>query len=493
MARLLTGTLFLPDGSPLANATIYLTSKRNEIAGIVKGLDGAFTTNAGGHYSQSVHEGFYQVSISHPLAGNPSRRWNLGNIQVSAGAAISINDLLQFSEDAQNPIANEIQQMYEQIIAARDAAQLSAMAAGTSATAASASATSASGSATSAAGAATTATTKAGEATTAAATATGAATTANAKAGEATTAAGTAVGAATTATTKAGQASASATAAAGSASNAAASAASVGGVVTAAQSARDDAIAAKNASQGAAGDSIAAAELAGESAGTATTKAGEATAAAATATGAATTATTKAGEASTSATAAADSAASAAASASSVDGVVTAVESARDKAEQWAENDEEVEVEPGKYSSKHWAMKSQDAAPIEYSLEITDASSFVAGKSDSIGSFGVHFRKLYNHCCVSGYFVVTTALGAQSRHILFSPVNASANQVPLPRYDVGAFKFVRNPALGSAALLDGVVVLFAHGDNVELRVDLLASGIQSLAVGTYYFSGAFSL
>jgi len=396
MARLLTGTLFLPDGSPLANATIYLTSKRNEMAGILKGLDGAFTTNAGGHYTQNVQEGFYQVSLSHPLAGNSSRRWNLGNIQVGAGAATSINELLQFSEDAQNPIANEIQQMYEQIIAARDAAQLSATAAGTSATAASASATSASGSATAAAGAATTATTKAGEATTAATTATGAATTATTKAGEATTAAGTATGAATTATTKAGEASTSATAAAGSASSAATSAASVDGVVTAAESARDDAIAAKNVSEDAAIASVSAAD-------TAIAKAGEATTAAGTATGAATTATAKAGDASASAAAAADSASSAAASASSVGSVVTDAVAAKNASEaaaaeaalsrniamQFAQNDEDVPVtdadgNPIGFSSKHYAKKSEASAGggVTPSTEL----SFLSAKQG--GAFG---------------------------------------------------------------------------------------------------------
>ena len=36
-------------------------------------------------------------------------------------------------------------------------------------------------------------------------------------------------------------------------------------------------------------------------------------------------------------------------------------EAARDKAEQWAEEAEDVEVETGEYSAYHWARKAQDA------------------------------------------------------------------------------------------------------------------------------------
>lgn len=464
MARLLTGTLFLPDGSPLANATIYLTSKRNEIAGILKGLDGAFTTNSGGQYTQSVHEGFYQVSVSHPLAGNSSRRWNLGNIQVNAGAATSINELLQFSEDAQNPVANEIQQMYEQIVAARDAAQLSATAAGTSATAASASATSAGGSATAAAGAATTAMTKAGEATTAATTATSAATTATAKAGEATAAAGTATGAATTAATKAGEASASAAAAAGSASSAAASAASVDGVVTAAQSARDDAIAAKNASQGAAGDSIAAAELASEAAGTATTKAGEAIAAAGTATGAATTAITKASEASASATAAAGSASDAAASAASVDGVVTAAQSARDDA-----------IEAVNSILAHTQIISSD-------LGVTQLS----------GDLNCIYTEFNKTVSVSGFFNLTTPFDGSPGSFNFCINKAPSTLMKL--VPLGGRPAVFTAVRGSD-LCNVVITPGSTAGNVDVKVypllDNMAGAFFGGTSGLYTFNGSY--
>ena len=40
----------------------------------------------------------------------------------------------------------------------------------------------------------------------------------------------------------------------------------------------------------------------------------------------------------------------------------TDAETARDKAEQWAQEDEDVEVEPGEFSAFHWAQKAQERA-----------------------------------------------------------------------------------------------------------------------------------
>jgi len=47
---------------------------------------------------------------------------------------------------------------------------------------------------------------------------------------------------------------------------------------------------------------------------------------------------------------------------------------ARDKAELWAEEDEDVEVEPGQFSSKHHALKSEDSATAA-ALSETDAET----------------------------------------------------------------------------------------------------------------------
>ena len=83
-------------------------------------------------------------------------------------------------------------------------------------------------------------------------------------------------------------------------------------------------------------------------AGIASTKAGEASASANTANTQAGIATTKAGEASISATSASGSATSALASES--------------KASKWAEEAENIPVESGKYSAKHWALKAEEFA-----------------------------------------------------------------------------------------------------------------------------------
>ena len=45
-----------------------------------------------------------------------------------------------------------------------------------------------------------------------------------------------------------------------------------------------------------------------------------------------------------------------------IDAALQAAEAARDKAEQWAEEDEDVEVEPGEFSAKHYSIKASDSA-----------------------------------------------------------------------------------------------------------------------------------
>ena len=139
-----------------------------------------------------------------------------------------------------------------------------------------------------------------------------------AKASEASASASSASTSASTATTKASEASVSASNASTSASNASTSAS----------------IATTKASE------------AGTSASIATTKASEATSSASSAStsassasASASTATTKAGEANTSA--------------------INALAS-ENKAKKWADENEDVEVEPGKYSAKHWANKASD-------------------------------------------------------------------------------------------------------------------------------------
>lgn len=54
---------------------------------------------------------------------------------------------------------------------------------------------------------------------------------------------------------------------------------------------------------------------------------------------------------------------------------------ARDKAEQWAEEDEDVEVETGKYSSKHHALKSEASAVNSAASETNAAASALAASA----------------------------------------------------------------------------------------------------------------
>ena len=58
-------------------------------------------------------------------------------------------------------------------------------------------------------------------------------------------------------------------------------------------------------------------------------------------------------------------------------GYLTSCEDARDKAEQWAEEDEDVEVETSQYSAKHWAAKAS-----EYAVQKTVSTSTPSGGSD---------------------------------------------------------------------------------------------------------------
>ena len=284
------------------------------------------------------------------------------------------------------------------------------------ATSAVTSATNASDSATAAATSASTATAKADEASTSASTATSkasesatsasnsatSATTATSKASEATTSATAAATSETAATSKASESATSATQSAASASSASLSAATA---ATQAGISTDQANLAKSwatetSAEVVVGEGYGAKKYANDaaaSAGTATTQAGtataqattattKATAAAASATDAATkaseastssnnaeasaaTATTKAGEVITSAANAATSATTAAtkaseASASATNAATSAATSAANtaKALQWAEADQGVQVETGKYSAKHWAAQAQASA-----------------------------------------------------------------------------------------------------------------------------------
>jgi hypothetical protein len=65
----------------------------------------------------------------------------------------------------------------------------------------------------------------------------------------------------------------------------------------------------------------------------------------------------------------------------------TTIIAARDKAEQWAEEDEDVEVETGQYSSKHHALKSAAYASAASTSETNAAASALAASAALESSF----------------------------------------------------------------------------------------------------------
>lgn len=493
MSRTIAGTLLRPDGEPVGGARIFLTAKQNEVASIISGMDAFFLTESNGSYNQVVVNGWYNVSVEYTLstAVGP-RRWNLGDIFVDSGSTVDLNTLLQVSEAATDPgIVTQIQQWYLEIMAAVPVVEAAKVSAQNSATAAAGSATAASGSATAAASSATAANSSATTASTSATTATNAATTA-------TTAAG-------TATTKAGEASTSATNAQNSATAAAASAASVAGVVDAAEDARDAAIAAKNDAQSSAsaaatseGNAADSATAASGSAGTASTAAGAAVAAADTAidkadeaadsataaAGSAGAASTSAGAAASSATAAqgfrdeaeshkdaaAGSATAAANSAteasSSADDAATArsgAESAETKAEAWAINPVDTDVEPGKFSALHWATKSEESAATSVANASQSADSAAEAVSAQSGA-----ETARDAAALSATNASDSAVEAASEAGTAVTAREGAE---LARDDANTAQLAAEAAAGEAGLWENIAMQFAQNPEDVPVVD----------------------
>ncbi len=136
MSRTVAGTLLLPDGTALANASIYLTAKRVETNSIVTAVSTFFTTNNAGVYSKVITNGWYNVAIEYlnPSTGSASRRWNLGDIFIDDTAGtVTLNALLITMTPPDDPTLDVFYEILADAQAAAAAASASAAAAAASA------------------------------------------------------------------------------------------------------------------------------------------------------------------------------------------------------------------------------------------------------------------------------------------------------------------------------------------------------------------------
>ena len=253
----------------------------------------------------------------------------------------------------------------------------------TSATSASASAALATTKTNEASTSASTATTKASEALASATTANtkasealASATTASTKASEVATSVTSASSSAATATTKAGEASTSASTASTKASEAVASATSANSSATTATTKASEALASATSASSSATTSSSGATVATTKASEAATSATSASSSATTASSGATTATTKASEASTSA--------------------INALAN-ENKAKKWADESEDVPVESGLYSAKHWAAKAADIVGAGLIDDVSPSTSTVFSSTRSNNTYEPKNSNIQGH------------------------------------------------------------------------------------------------
>lgn len=135
MSRVVAGTLLLPNGQPMANASIYFTAKRTEPVSIIEGSNTFFTTNNAGVYNQSVVNGFYAVSIEYiaDASGAYTRRWQLGDVFIETGAPSTLEALIIASNVPDDIALGVFYEILEEAQAAAASASASAAAAAASA------------------------------------------------------------------------------------------------------------------------------------------------------------------------------------------------------------------------------------------------------------------------------------------------------------------------------------------------------------------------
>lgn len=306
--------------------------------------------------------------------------------------------------------------------------------------AAAASATAAASSASSASTSATSATASASSATTSASTASTAATSAG--------------NSATSATTSASSASTSATAAAASATTAS----------TAATNASNSASAASTSASGASTSATNAAA----SASAAATSASAASSSATTASTGATTATTQASNASTSATNAATSASSASTSATNASNSATAAEASADLAELWAEEEEDVEVDTGQYSAKHWAAKAQLGASCFAVVTGNTGTATADGVGDAIAITGANGISVAATAGASAALSITPSYGSSISAVAAGVAAGAGDATTIARSN-----HVHNITTGAAATLSASTANAEGSSSTLARSDHL--------------------
>lgn len=90
------GWLTLPNGQPLARATIHFVALKNSVTSVVRGVSASFETDSNGYYRQDIVDGEYRIRISYWANHRPSVILEmLGDVVVDNDS--SINSLLNNS------------------------------------------------------------------------------------------------------------------------------------------------------------------------------------------------------------------------------------------------------------------------------------------------------------------------------------------------------------------------------------------------------------
>lgn len=209
------------------------------------------------------------------------------------------------------------------------------------------------------------------------------------------------------------------------------------------------------------------ANIATSGANTATTKAGEASVSATTASTQAGIATAKASEASTSATNAGISATNALAS--------------ENKAEKWAEELEDVEVEAGKFSAKHWALKAEEfssgtAINIEYDNSVSGLGA--TDVQSAIDEVAIDISNVYTKTEVQ---TVLSKVGLDITNVTSPSIGQMAWNIDENTVDVG---------LNGATLQIGQEQLVRVRNNTG---SIIVNGTAVMATGTLGASGRITV